>query len=220
MALEVEWCGHSYFILRAGGRSLALDPHDGGSLNIATCRIQADYITSTHNHFDHNAFEVASGPGTRIVKWSTGARELPPFTLEGRRLYHDKAQGRLRGYVVAYKIRVEDLTLVHLGDLGHPLEGEDLEWVRGVDVLMIPVGGTYTIDAEEAWRIVEEARPRLAVPMHYWIPGMTLPLDPLDRFLNIVKVPRIRPGARSITLDKGRLPDKTSVLILEPPQGG
>lgn len=218
MPVEIEWCGHSYFLLRAGSRTLAVDPHDGGSMNIDTCRVAADYVISTHNHFDHNAFEVASGPGTRVVKWRPGLHNLLPFTVEGRRLYHDKARGRLRGEVVAYKIRVEDLTIVHLGDLGHLLEGEDLEWVRGVDMLMIPVGGTYTIDAQEAWRIVEESKPRLVVPMHYWIHGMTLPLDPLDRFLNIVKAPRLRPGGNKVTLSQGELPGRTSILILDPPR--
>ncbi|MCE4602823.1 MAG: MBL fold metallo-hydrolase [Desulfurococcales archaeon] len=218
MVVELEWCGHSYFLLRASSRLLAIDPHDGGSINLPTCRVTADYVLLTHNHFDHNAFEVASGPGSRVVKWRVGRFSLPPFTVEGRRFYHDKARGRLRGEVVGYKIIVEGLSLAHLGDLGHLLEGEDLEWVRGVDILMIPVGGTYTIDAQEAWRIVEEARPRLVVPMHYWIPGSTLPLDPLDRFLNIVKAPRIRPESSRVQLSS--LPSRTSVLILEPPRRG
>ncbi|MEB3774049.1 MAG: MBL fold metallo-hydrolase [Desulfurococcales archaeon] len=217
--VEIEWCGHAYFLLRSGGKLLAVDPHDGGSINMPTCRVEADYILVTHNHFDHNAVEVASGSGTKVVRWRPGRHDLPPYTVEGRRLYHDRAKGRLRGEVVAYKITVEDLTIIHLGDLGHLLEGEDLEWARGVDVLMIPVGGTYTIDAQDAWRIIEEVKPRVAIPMHYWVKGLTLPIDPLDRLLNIVKIPRIRVESSRVTLTRDTLPSKTSLLILEPPTG-
>jgi len=216
--VELEWCGHAYFILKSGDKTLAIDPHDGGSINISTCRIRADYILVTHNHFDHNAVEVASGPGTKVIKWKTGKHALPPYQVEGRKLYHDKSKGRLRGEITAYKIMVEDLTIIHLGDLGHTLQGEDLEWVKEADILMIPVGGTYTINSREAWEIIKKANPKITIPMHYWIKGLTLPIDPLDRLLNIIKIPRIRIETNKTEITKQTLPQKPSILILQPPK--
>lgn len=210
---RIYWCGHSYFIIEAEGATIAVDPHDGDSINLPTCRIQASLVLVSHNHFDHNAIEVASGPETRIVKWKTGSFKFNNITIEGREYPHDKSKGGIRGKTVAYKIRVDGVTIVHAGDLGSVPQGEDLEWLRA-DVLMIPVGGVYTIDASEAWKIVEDIKPKIAIPMHYWIPGSILPLDPLERFLNIIRIPRERLDYLDIT--GGRLPPRPIVAVLTP----
>ncbi len=211
MSLEVEWCYHAYIILRGGGVTLAIDPHDGGSLGLPTCKIEADYILVTHDHFDHNAVEMARGPRTRVYKWRLGSFQAGPFKVKGLKVYHDKAGGRLRGWVAAYLLEYEGLKLAHLGDLGHLLKTEDYPDLEGVDVMFIPVGGVYTITAAEAWAVVEELKPRIVVPIHYWLPGSPLPLDPLDRFLNVARAGRRPVEGRSFRLTRQDLPGKTTI---------
>ncbi|MEB3779074.1 MAG: MBL fold metallo-hydrolase [Desulfurococcales archaeon] len=217
-SIELEWCGHAYFLVKTGGLLIAIDPHDGGSLNIPTCRVQADHILVTHEHFDHNAVEVAGAPRAKEHRARSGVFEIDGVKVESIRVYHDKSQGRLRGPVTAYKLDIQGLTLAHLGDIGHIPTGEQLDRLKGVDVLLIPVGGTYTINAEEAWETINLVKPKIAIPMHYWIPGLTLPIDPVDRFLNIIKTPRMRLESNKLTISKETLPEKTTIIIPQPPR--
>lgn len=219
MAVEVEWCGHSYLLVRWHGATIAVDPHDGGSVGVETCKVKADYVLVTHDHFDHNAVTVASGPGTRVVKWRTGSFKLGEgVSVEGYRFYHDKASGRLRGTVVAYKVEVGGVRVVHLSDIGHVPPREALEPLRGADLLAVPVGGVYTIDAVEAVDLVEALQPRLVLPIHYWVEGVILPLDPLDRFLSHSRFRRARLDGRTVPLEPGGAEGRPTILIPRPPR--
>jgi len=217
LPVEVEWCGHSYVVIRSHGRSLAIDPHDGGSIGIETCRVGADYIIVTHDNIDHNAVEAALGEGSIVVKHRTGSFQLGPFKVEGYRLYHDKARGRLRGEVTAYLIEVAGVRLAHLGDVGHLLSSEEARPFKGVDLLMIPVGGVYTISAPEAWAIIEDLSPRAVLPLHYWVPGSILPLDPLERFLNVARAGRARIQGRRFTVPVQAATNQTVIVVPEHP---
>jgi L-ascorbate metabolism protein UlaG (beta-lactamase superfamily) len=220
VAVRVEWCYHSYVVLRAGGVTLAIDPHDGGSIGLPTCRLEADYVLVTHNHFDHNAVEVATGPRTRAVaKWRLGEFTMGPFRVRGVKVYHDKMGGKLRGWVAAYVLEVEGLRIAHLGDIGHLARPEDYPELAGVDLMFVPVGGVYTISGPEAWALVEDLKPRLVVPIHYWLPGSHLPLDPLDRFLNVARAGRRPVEGRSFEVSRGELPGKTTIVYFQPGRG-
>lgn len=212
MAAVVRWCRHAYFVLTFGGETLAIDPHDGGSLGLETCRVESDYILVTHGHFDHNAVEVAKGANTRAVLTKFyGSKTLGPYTVRGVKVYHDKAEGRLRGEVAAYRIDVGGISIAHLGDLGHIIDSSSHPELAGVDVLLVPVGGTYTINAAEAWKVVENLKPRIAIPMHYWLPGSHLPLDPLDRFLQLARAGRKPVKGDVLEVDPGAMPEKTTI---------
>ncbi len=216
MEIEVEWCYHSYVILRVEGVTIAIDPHDGGSIGLPTCRVNADYILVTHDHFDHNAVEVASGQSTKkVFKWYLGSFEVGPFKARGVKLYHDKAKGKLRGWVAAYVLDLGDIKVAHMGDLGHLIyKGEEPE-LEGIDVMFIPVGGVYTISGPEAWAVIEELGPRIAVPIHYWLPGSILPLDPLERFLEVARSGRTPVKGRTIKLSREALPPKTTIMYFD-----
>ena len=211
--VKVEWYGHSFVVLEHSGIRLAIDPHDGASLNLPTHRVAADYVLVTHNHYDHNAIEVVSGsPG--VIKWRLGKTALDnEIEVLGIPSYHDKSGGELRGPNTIYKIRLGDLTIVHAGDLGHLPDKDLLDQISGVDLLILPVGGVYTIDAYEAWEIVRDASPRLVLPVHYWLPGSTLPLDPLEVFLRIAKTRRLRLEGNVFEVTREDLPEKTTVVI-------
>ena len=210
---RVRWCGHSYFIVESGGLKLAIDPHDGGSLGIKTCYVDADIVLVTHNHYDHNAVEVSSSRDSIIIRWADGLKVIGDLRVKGFKFYHDKAQGRLRGETIAYVISLEDIRILHLGDIGHQLLDEDVAKLKPVDILLIPVGGVYTIDHSEAWTLIQTLKPKIAIPMHYWIPGAITPLNPIDKFLNLAKTQTIKQESRELTIWTDRLPEKTTIII-------
>ncbi len=219
--IDIDWYGQSYVLVNfAGDVRVAIDPHDGGSLNFPEFRVEADYVLVTHDHYDHNAVEMVKLSDKRgLLKEFRGETHLGPVRLLGFKTYHDKAAGRIRGENTVYLLEYEGLRIVHMGDIGH-LPGEKLlDSIRGVEVLMLPVGGVYTIDAYEAWRIVEAVKPRIVLPLHYWIPYSTAPLDPLDVFLDVAKAGRMRLPSNRLSISSESLPEKTAIAVPRVPLG-
>ncbi|MEM2762883.1 MAG: MBL fold metallo-hydrolase [Sulfolobales archaeon] len=187
--LIIRWHGHACFeLIDHDGFTIAIDPHDGYSLGIKPPSFKADAVLITHEHFDHNAYNIVAKPAAEKYSMREGE-----FLVGGRhkargiKLYHDKVKGKRRGEVVVYKVEVDGVRVLHLGDLGHVFdEGTALE-LKPVDVLLVPVGGTFTIDPREAFEVVKIVEPKVTVPMHYWVKGMNLPLQPVDIFVDIVR---------------------------------
>ncbi|MEM3131303.1 MAG: MBL fold metallo-hydrolase [Sulfolobales archaeon] len=185
----IRWHGHACFeLIDHDGFTIAIDPHDGYSLGIKPPSFKADAVLITHEHFDHNAYNIVAKPAAEKYSMREGE-----FLVGGRhkargiKLYHDKVKGKRRGEVVVYKVEVDGVRVLHLGDLGHVFdEGTALE-LKPVDVLLVPVGGTFTIDPREAFEVVKIVEPKVTVPMHYWVKGMNLPLQPVDIFVDIVR---------------------------------
>jgi L-ascorbate metabolism protein UlaG (beta-lactamase superfamily) len=214
--VRITWYGHSYFLIEIGGNKIVLDPHDGGSLNLPEFRVESDYVLVTHNHYDHNAIEMVKSPN--IIKWRKGLFRLEDdITVRGILSYHDKASGEIRGTNIIYVINYKNLSIAHFGDLGHLPDEDLLSMIGKVDIAMIPVGGVYTIDAEEAWELTTMLNPRIVIPMHFWIPYSTLPLDPLEKFLNIAKARRLRLEERTLEIQENELPEKTTIAVMPPP---
>ena len=183
----VTWHGHACVSLIVDGYTVVFDPHDGISLGLKRPSVQGDLVLVSHDHFDHNAVNSVAKRTTRIFKMFYGETVVDNVKVEGLRTYHDKQKGKRRGENAVYIVTIRDLRVAHLGDLGE-IPGKDiLEKLKGVDLLIIPVGGTFTIEPEEAWSIVELTKPRNIMPIHYWIPGCTLPLKPVEGFLKYVK---------------------------------
>ncbi len=217
MAVIVEWCGHSYVIVRSRGFTLAIDPHDGGSVGVATCRIAADAVLVTHDHFDHNAVEVAGAPRAKVHTMLSRPAKIGPFRVEPLKLYHDKARGALRGPTMGYILESEGTRIAHLGDVGHLLSEEEISRLGDLDLLMLPVGGVYTITAPEAWAIVEDVKPKAILPLHYWVNGVILPLDPLERFLEVSKAGRLRLEEPRFKVPVERRGQRTAIVVPPPP---
>jgi len=216
--LVLEWYGHSYVrIVTESGASIVIDPHDGASLNLPEHRVEADAVLVTHNHYDHNAVEMIRG-SPAVHKWRRGEFTVGDVKVVGLKSFHDKVQGKLRGENTIYILDIDGFRLAHLGDIGHKPEGSLLESLRGVDLLMIPVGGVYTIDAYEAWETVEATGARLVLPIHYWVPKSTVPLDPLDKFLNIAKAGRTRVDGNNVVITRQGLEKvRRSIIVMPDP---
>src|SRR3989338_6887046 len=179
----ITWFGQSCFRLQGDSSTLVTDPYDQ-SLGLRLPRLTADIVTVSHDHHDHN--NVAAVKGVDGSPRSAGEAGNAPFTITmpgeyevkgtfvyGIPAFHDNKQGAERGPNIIYRIEMDGITLAHLGDLGHPLTNGEIEKLEGVDILMIPVVGFYTIDAKQATEIISQLEPRLIIPMHYQLPGLT-----------------------------------------------
>ena len=153
--MKLTWHGHACFRAESEEGIIVFDPYEDGSVpGLRPLDISADVILCSHGHSDHSAKEVVRQ-----------TRRLTRFPIEKINCFHDDKHGTLRGKNIIYVVSVEDMLIVHLGDLGHELD--DYSKIQNCDVLMIPVGGHYTIDAKTAKNIVEAIHPRIVIPMHY-----------------------------------------------------
>lgn len=219
IVLIIRWHGHACFeIVSSRGKVIAVDPHDGRSLGLKPPQTSADIVLITHDHFDHNAYAVVAKPGARILTMSVGESVVDDIKVIGFETYHDKDKGRRRGRNIIYKIVVDGISVVHLGDLGHVLSKEEGAKIKPVDILMVPVGGVFTIDAHEAWKVVEVLDPVAVIPMHYWVQGLDLPLKPVDEFLGLAPSSWTKSVQDSNTLqiDKANLSPRTIYVLKAP----
>lgn len=210
----VSWHGHACISIQVNGYTVVVDPHDGASIGLKKPVIKANLVLVTHDHYDHNAVNIVSKDKTRILKMFYGETEIDNLKIIGLKTYHDKFKGRRRGENAVYVLEYRGMRVAHLGDLGDIPEEAVLHRLRGVNLLAIPVGGTFTVEPGEAWSIVERINPINVIPIHYWVPGITLPIKPVDDFLRLVK------GYEIIKLDTNsfELPQfKNSVIVAKPP---
>ena len=160
--MKLKWLGHSCFLIEAEGYTAVFDPYQDGSVpGLAPLRVTADAVFCSHGHADHNARELVTLTG----------REFP-LTVETLPAYHDDKHGLLRGKNTIHILHGEGMRVAHLGDLGHMPGRKALEALRGVDALLIPVGGHFTIDAAEAKAVADAVGARVVLPMHYRKGGM------------------------------------------------
>ncbi|MGQ9788421.1 MAG: MBL fold metallo-hydrolase [Candidatus Hadarchaeaceae archaeon] len=180
--VRVKWWGHACFEV-SNGETLVFDPHDGSGVGLQAPGARADLVLISHDHFDHaEGARIVLRPGGRVVK-GPGMETVGKIKIRGIRTSHDDQGGRLRGENIVYVVELEGLSLCHLGDLGHVPTERQAEEIGKVDVLFVPVGGVYTIDAQGATKTIEKISPRIAVPMHYKINGLTVGISGPDDFL-------------------------------------
>ena len=155
--MKITWCGHSCFLVETREGSAVLDPYAPGSVpGVSLPSLTADLVLCSHGHRDHGY-----AAGVRL------SGEKPGFSVKTIPCFHDDKGGSLRGENIIHVIEAEGLRIAHLGDLGHPLSEEQLSALGALDVLLIPVGGHYTIGPETAAALAEAIGARITVPMHY-----------------------------------------------------
>lgn len=180
--MKIRWFGHSCFGLTASDETRILtDPFDE-SVGYPLPQMEAAVVTASHGHFDH-AYTHGL-PGHPRVLRETGSYQAGPVAIGTIQTFHDASGGRQRGGNLMFHFAEAGLHLLHAGDLGHILTAEQILACGQVDVLLIPVGGTYTLEADGAWQVVEQLKPRLIVPMHYRTDALAFPLDSVDPFLH------------------------------------
>lgn len=191
--MRIRWHGHSCFEI-GGSVTVVTDPHDGKSLGIAAPDVKADLVLVSHEHFDHNCSERVRGADASVLRGPVLTVESG-VRVEGIEADHDADHGRKRGKVTMFRFELDGFAFCHLGDLGASLDGPTVDRIAPVDFLFVPVGDVYTIGPEGARAIIDSIRPRVAIPMHYRVPGLGLAIQPVQNFLKLCdKEPVVRVG--------------------------
>lgn len=209
--MEITWCGHSSFLVEdTHGRKLLTDPfNEDVGYNIFSGKVDA--VTISHHHFDHDYTEKLEGKPETIDK--VGMFYAHDIPIKGIPSYHDKVHGAKRGENIIFVFEMDGYKLCHLGDLGHLLTEDDIKNIGEVDILFIPVGGNFTIDAKEASKVAALINSHIVIPMHYKTRATSLPIDGVDPFLTIMKTGE-NVGGPKLTL-QGQLQGHNVVKILD-----
>ncbi len=189
--MHINWYGQSCFKIAAQGdkkskqwTNILIDPYDE-SIGLKMPKMEADILLSTHDHYDHNDRKCLKT--TPFIIDGPGEYEVKDIFIKGVSSFHDESKGSERGINTIYTILAEDINLCHMGDFGEKeLSSEQIEKIGSVDVLFIPVGGVYTIDAKGAARVISQIEPRMVIPMHYKIPGVKVDIHELSDFLKAI----------------------------------
>ncbi len=202
--------GHSCFRIKGAHTTVITDPYSpnsGYSLGKQTARI----VTVSHQHPEHSYVSGVAGE-PRQVK-GPGEYEIGGVMIIGMPTFHDGEKGKTKGKNTIYLIEIDDISVCHLGDLGHVLTAEQAEELGDIDVLLVPVGGVSTINASGAAEVVRQLEPKIVVPMHYKTLLLKRELDPVDKFLSEMGVKEVTPQPK-LTVTKANLPITTQVVLL------
>lgn len=212
--MYITWLGHSCFKIQdktgSDGVTLVTDPYNN-EIGLKMPHFEADIVTISHNHYDHN--NKGAIRGNPFIIETAGEYEIKDVFIEGIETFHsdiDKEGGKEKNTI--YRIDMDDISVAHLGDLGHTLDDKQLEKLKGTDILLVPVGGTYTINAQKAVEVVSQIEPRIVIPMHYKVPGIKADLDPVEKF---IKELGIKPTEEDkLKISKKDLPQEDMELVI------
>lgn len=211
--MKIEYLGHSCFkLVESTGTSIVCDPYDN-SVGFDMPEVSADAVTVSHHHYDHD--NIGAVGGNPVVIDTECSYDLPGVEINAIKSFHDEVRGKKRGENIIFKFRMDGLDICHLGDLGEACSAELIDMLLPVNVLLIPVGGTYTIDAEMAKEYVDRIMPDIVIPMHYRSRGCRLDIDKLDEFTDLFDSDSIEDADSSeLELARSYLNGETKVVIL------
>lgn len=216
--MEITYIGHSCFKIKGKQITLIIDPYDPKTTGYKLPKLEGDVVLTTHDHEDHNY--VHGVTGYKVVVNRPGEYEISDTFIYGIETYHDDKEGADRGKNTIYLMDIDGFDVLHLGDLGHELTKETLEKISNVDVLLVPVGGTYTINAEVASKVISSLEPGIVIPMHYQTPDLTaLParIDELDKFLEEMGIKgEVKKEDKLKITSKSDITEETTVVVLNP----
>ena len=180
--MEIKYLAHSSFLIKTKDAKVITDPFDPKFVGLKFSKQEADIITISHEHKDHSHTELVDGDPL-ILTWP-GQFEKKGVRVWGFSSFHDKVEGKERGENVMYKIESEGVSILHCGDLGMVLTDVQVDEIGDVDILMVPVGGKFSLTSDEAIQLIKKVEPSIVIPMHYGRPDLAIEgLAPLDEFL-------------------------------------
>ena len=212
--MKLQWYGHSCFLITAeNGTRILTDPcapKTGYDLHDIACEV----ITSSHGHYVHNYFEAAAGNPTVLNE--AGSYEIVGIRFTALPSFHDEEQGAKRGMNLIFVYEIDGLRIAHLGDLGHDLPEETAAAIGELHILLSPVGGVFTVDANGAAKIESLLDPQVFVPMHYKTPHLSFALGTLETFLEKIPARKVETlGVSEWTVTKATLPEEKSAVVFE-----
>ncbi len=216
---KISWAGQSCFEISVSNAkdsqaTIVIDPFDE-KIGLKLPNLSADVLLVTHGHPDHN--NVKGIRGEPFVIDGPGEYEVKNVFVQGIDSWHDDSQGKERGANTIYVIETEGMRFCHMGDFGQKeLTDEQIEKIGSIDILMIPIGGTYTIASSEAIKIIGQIEPKVVIPMHYMLPKLSVDLDSVDKFLKAMGKtiePQDKFTVKVSTLPKDR---DMEIVVLKP----
>lgn len=216
--MKIQWLGHSCFRLEEStDSSVVTDPYRS-YVGFDLPKVQADVVTVSHDHDDHNFVEGVGG--NPVVLSETGSYEIKGLHISAFGTYHDEEEGKKRGGNLIFKFRIDGVDVCHMGDIGQECTPDLAEAIGPVNVLLIPVGGTYTIDCEQAKEYVDRLMPDIVIPMHYKTRGHEFDIDKVDGFLRQFEDEVVEYAeSDTIEISRGQLDgDYTRVVVLSLPE--
>ena len=215
--MKVKWLGHACFLLTSeAGVRILTDPYTPGAFGLGyrPPAETADIVTVSHDHADHN--NTAAVKGKPEVVRGVGVHKVKGVEIKGISTSHDEASGSQRGPNTVFCFTLDGVRVCHLGDLGHDLAAGSLADIGPVDVLLIPVGGNFTIDADAASRLADRIAPKVVIPMHFQNERCPdFPVAAVDDFRK--KRQRVRTlDASEVEIKKDDLPAETETVVLKP----
>jgi L-ascorbate metabolism protein UlaG (beta-lactamase superfamily) len=208
--MQIRWHGHSCFEI-SDFANIVMDPHDGRSLGIRPPCASADIVLMSHDHYDHNSYKSIRGNHKNVFAF-VGEFDFNGIAFTGLPTDHDESGGSKRGKNVMYMMRIDNVSICHCGDLGNMPDDHVIEKIKGVDILMVPVGEVFTMDLRNVIRFIDIVKPRVVIPMHYRVGGLSIPVNPVDNFLNAVDYDVEHVG-NEIDLSADELPERTEVWV-------
>ncbi len=209
--MEISWLGYSCFRIRGSQATIITDPYSP-DLGYSLGKPKARIVTVSHQHPGHAYVEGVGGEPKVLT--GPGEYEISGLLIIGIATFHDAEGGSQRGKNTIYLMEIDELSLCHLGDLGHMLTAEQMEELGSVDILLIPVGGVSTIGAPVAAEIARRLEPKVVIPMHYKTEAVSRQLEPVGRFLKEMGVEQVTSQPK-LSLNKSNLPVSTQVFLLD-----
>ena len=236
--MRIKWLGHASFMITSDtGIKILTDPYGvRADLSYGEIQESADIVTVSHDHSDHNNVAAVQG-NPKIIKDTTtwvipaaifetsyvrsripephkDKEEISNIRFNATSTYHDEAKGQQRGKNTIFCFEVDGVRVCHLGDLGHQLSDKQVAELGKVDILLIPVGGFYTIDAKVATEVCNRLKPKVIIPMHYKTDKCGFPIAGVDEFLR-GKENVSRLDASEVEFKPGTLPTTTQIVVLK-----
>jgi L-ascorbate metabolism protein UlaG (beta-lactamase superfamily) len=213
--MKIRWLGHACFLITSGGGLRVItDPYAvGGGINYSPIKETADVVVVSHDHGDHN--NVAAVQGKPEVVKGPGTKTAEGIQFKGIATFHDASQGTQRGSNTVFCFTIDDVKLCHLGDLGHVLSPAQVSEIGAVDILFVPVGGFFTIDATVAKQVCDQLNPKIVIPMHFKTSKCAYPIAGVEDFLRGKKGVRKVVG-NEVEFERQKLPAAMEIVLLQP----
>lgn len=214
----IKYLGHATFVITTdSGVKILTDPYDENynpeTLRFGKIEEEVDVVTVSHGHRDHSAFVEL--PGAPVIMRGNGKFLASGVEFFGVETYHDDVRGEKRGKNTVFVICADSLRVAHMGDLGHVLTSDQAAEIGAVDVVLLPVGGYYTIDPEQAAKVADQLEARIVVPMHYRNDKCLFPIVGVDAFLQGRENVAIADGSE-LHVSKDSLPADQQTIVLSP----
>ncbi len=215
--MKITYRGHATFVLESGHTVILIDPFDE-QVGYPMDRVPAGFVLVSHEHGDHNNVALAEGRpriirGLNEGKWRSVKETMDGVAISSVPTYHDDSMGTQRGRNTVFILETEGLRVVHLADLGHLLDPAQATAIGHPDVVMIPVGGYYTIDAARAKQVLDGLQPKVVIPMHYKTEASAkLPIEDLNSFLGVIG--QTKNAGHTVTVDRATLPKTREVWVM------